>query len=121
MSLEVYTLVPLTGAMFEAVISGTDVGSGVAVSVLELGVDVALAAMLADMLDSAGSTSLAICVGRRTRASPPRSWKVSYEHPLLLRPHVKVLFLPAFLQGVIAMPELGLSASRCISQLARVV
>ena len=118
MSLEVYTLVPLTGAMFEAVISGTDVGSGVAVSVLELGVDVALAAMLADMLDSAGSTSFAICVGRRTRASLPCNWKVSYEHPLLLRPQVKVLFLPASLQGVIAMPELGFSARRYVSQLA---
>jgi hypothetical protein len=82
--------------------------------------DAALAAMLADMLDSAGSTSFAICVGRRTRASLPRSWKVSVWHPLLLRPHVKVLFLPASLQGVIAMPELGFSASRYVSQFAQV-
>ena len=118
MSLEVYTLVPLAAARCDAVISGTEVGSGVADSVCELGVDVALAAMLADMLDSAGSTSFAICVGRRMRASPPCNWKVSYEHPLLLRPQVKVLFLPASLQGVIAMPELGFSARRYVSQLA---
>lgn len=118
MSLEVYTLVPLAAARCDAVSSGADVGSGVADSVCELGVDVALAAMLADMLDSAGSTSFAICVGRRTRASLPCNWKVSYEHPLLLRPQVKVLFLPASLQGVIAMPELGFSARRCVSQLA---
>lgn len=73
MSLDVYTLVPLAAARCEAVSSGTDVGSGVATSVWELSVDVALAVMLADMLDSAGSTSSAICVGRRTIASLPRS------------------------------------------------
>ena len=76
--------------------------------------------MLADMLDSAGSMSFAICVGRRTSASLPRSWKVSVWHPLLLRPHVKVLFLPASLQGVIALPELGFSARRYVSRFAQV-
>jgi hypothetical protein len=68
-------------------------------------------ATLADELTIADSMSPAICEALKTTSASPLNVHVlsSDRHPVVFSPQVKVLSSPASLQGVIAIPALGLS------------